>query len=246
MEIFVQSRGFSSEFDYCWQPKVAPFLDRIASLIQDDYPSTVLARIDSKLILLATGLSSPEKKDFRDRTIQHSLMWVLDDDLDADQQIRAIAIEALREKLADRVDKYIHLGGEAGFSFSEAEIKNMSSSLLDQNPVGSDPPRELTTKIAKTSRELREDIAEKLQHYSLPKSYEFVVIVTGIKAEKALEKAGAWRSLSSLVKSNDWRDLVTSSDIGEDTSRNFRRAVVIILLVITAILVLLLILNLLT
>jgi len=246
MKAFVRSSGVSQECGYCWVPKEPEQWSQISNLIESSSPSVVLTRSNNQLSLFVTGISSSDRRDFRDRTIRHCLAWVCSDNTNCEKRIRTIAIQALRGSLGRQVDQYITLvDNKAGFQVDFLGIENLAQ--IDVSLGSSDlPDAEYSPKIAKNFQELKDDIANKLQHYNLPKSYEFVIIVTGIKAEKILEKVGAWRSLSSMVKSDDWRDLVTSSDGDEATSRNFRRAVVIILLVITAILVLLLILNFLT
>jgi hypothetical protein len=212
MEIFIQSRGRSPDFEYCWHPQVPPQLSNISSLIQSESPSVVLARFHKKLMLLATGLDSIEKKDFRDRPIRHSIVWLFDENYDSEAQVRAIAVQALQGLLANQVDRYIQFGGESGFEVSIPGIEEMSRSFLSQESIGTSPlpSSELPPKIGKNSQDLRDDLAYKLQQYSLPKGYELIVISTGVKSEESLEKSGAWRSLSNLVKSENWRDVSKS------------------------------------
>lgn len=212
MDIFVQSRGYSPDFEYCWQPGIPPQLSSISSLIQSESPSVVLARFHKKLMLLVTGLDSPEKKDFRDRPIRHSVAWVCDENYDNDTQVRAIAIQALQGLLANQVDEYIQFGGESGFEASISEIERLGRTFLDKGKIESSPlpSSELPSKIGRNSQQLRDDLAYKLQRYNLPKIYELIVVATGVKSEEALEQVGAWRSLSSLIKSENWRNLERS------------------------------------
>lgn len=226
MEIFIQSSGRSPDFGYCWQPEVPPYLTTISKLIQSESPSVVLARFQGELILLTTGLESPEKKDFRDRPIRHSVCWRCSDNDYDEKKIRAIAVLALRGLLSVEVDKYIHLGGENGFEASFSELKSLSDSFLSE--IGSQCLLELEDehfqKIGKNSQDLKNDIADKLQQYRLPKGYKFIIVATGIKAEKPLEEVGAWRSLSTLVKSENWRSLSKS----EVQPQNFPQAAIVI------------------
>jgi hypothetical protein len=241
MEIFIQSRGRSPDFEYCWHPQVPPQLSNISSLIQSESPSVILARFHKKLILLATGLDSIEKKDFRDRPIRHSIVWLFDENYDSEAQVRAIAVQALQGLLANQVDRYIQFGGESGFEVSIPGIEEMSRSFLSQESIGTSPlpSSELPPKIGKNSQDLRDDLAYKLQQYSLPKGYELIVISTGIKSEESLEKSCAWRSLSNLVKSENWRDLSKS----EAQSPNFfGAAIAIAAAIVVAALILLVVL----
>jgi hypothetical protein len=153
MEIYIQSRGHSPDFEYCWQPSVPDELSRVSSLIQSDSPSVVLARFHKRLMLLVTGLVSPQKKDFRERPIRHSVVWFLDEDYDGEAQIRAITVRALQGLLADQVDEHIQFGGESGFEASIPGIEKMSRSFLSQNEIGilPLPSSELNSKIGKDS-----------------------------------------------------------------------------------------------
>jgi hypothetical protein len=238
MDIFVQSRGHSPDFEYCWQPEVPPQLSSISSLIQSESPSVVLARSRGKLMLLTTGLESSEKKDFRDRPIRHSIFWYCNDNSYEETQIRAIAVQALRGLLSAQVDKHINLGGGNGFEISFSELKNLTESLPIEIESQRLPESEESPKIGKNSQDLRDDLAYKLQQYSLPKGYELIVIATGIKSENSLEKAGAWRSLSNLVKSENWRNSFRSE--GQQSSF-FGVAIAIIVAVIVVIALILLV-----
>lgn len=244
MDIFVQSRGRSPDFEYCWQPEVPPHLTTISNLIQSESPSVVLARFHKKLILVATGLDSPEKKDFRDRPIRHSIAWILDENYDNETQIRAIAVQALQGLLANRVDRYIQFGGENGFEASISEIDRMSRSFSSEEVIGTLPlpSSELPPKIGKNSQSLRDDLAYQLQQYSLPKGYEFIVIATGVKAEDSLEKAGAWRSLSNLVKSEDWRK-TSSSEVPQSSFFGVAIAIIVAVIVVIALILLVVLLH---
>jgi hypothetical protein len=244
MDIFVQSRGRSPDFEYCWQPEVPPHLTNISNLIQSESPSVVLARFHRKLILLATGLDSPEKKDFRDRPIRHSIAWVLDDNYDNETQVRSIAVQALRGLLASRVDRYIQFGGENGFEVSISEIDRMSCSFLREEVMGTSPlpSSELPPKIGKDSQDLRDDLAYKLQEYSLPKGHELIVIVTGVKSEDSLEKAGAWRSLSNLVKSENWRNS-SRSEVQQPSFFGAAIAIIVAVIVVIALILLVVLLH---
>lgn len=230
MDIYVRSRGHSPDFEYCWQPEVPPHYASISPLIQTESPSVVLARFDQQLLLLVTGLKSPKKSDFRDRPIRHSVTWVWNENDDNEKLIRAITIQALRGLLVNRVDQYIQFGGESGFEASISELERMSHLILNEEEieVSSLPSSELTPKIGKNSQELRDDIAKKLQQYSLPKIHKLIVVNTGVKSEESLEKAGAWRYLSKQVKSEDWRDLSSR----EAEPRNFLKAAITIVVAV--------------
>lgn len=243
MDIFVQSRGRSPDFEYCWQPEVPPDLSNIFSLIQSESPSVVLARFRKKLMLLATGLDSPGKRDFRDRPIRHSVAWICNDNDYDEMQMRAIAVQALRGLLISQVDEYINWDDEIGFKASFSGLKNMSQSFLGADIESlSLPPSGEFSRIGKNSQNLRDDLAYELQRYSLPKGYEFLVIATGIKSEESLEKAQIWRSLSNLVKSENWRDL-SRSEGEQSTFFGVAMAIIVAVIVVIALVLLVVLLH---
>lgn len=244
MNIFVQSRGCSLDFEYCWLPAVPPYLATISNLIQSESPSVVLARFHKELVLLATGLDSPEKKDFRDRPIRHSIVWILDENDDNETQVRAIAVQALQGSLANQVDRYIQFGGENGFEASIPDIEIMSRSFSSGELMGISPlpSSELPLKIGRNSRDLRDDLACKLQDYRLRKGCEFIVIATGVKSEDALEKAGAWRSLSNLVKSENWKKL-SKSEVQQSSFFGMAIAIIVAVIVVIALIMLIVLLH---
>ena len=242
MNIYVQSRGYSPDFGYCWMPELPTYLSKVSSYIQNDSPSLVLARFDGNLFLLVTDLSSPEKKDFRDRHIRHSVAWVCEENDENEKMLRAIAVEALRDRddltkqvdLTRQVDQLIQLDGTQGFTFEKPQFEGLSKSILDSfKPESSDNVPDKTIKIAKNSQELKSLLAEELQKSDLPSGYELLVVVTGIKSEDTLRKAHIWRSVSSLVKSESgvWEDIVEKG--GQQT--NFLLAIALIIVAIAII-----------
>jgi hypothetical protein len=236
MEIYVQSRGYSPNVEYCWQPEVPPHLNKISGLIQSESPSVVVGRFDKELILLVTGLQSFER-DFRDRPIRHSIAWICSDNKHDERKIREIAVQALQGLLRDRVNQCIEVGGESGFKLVDRKLQEMTDSFKGEEIEERDlKDLEKSRKIGKNSQELRDDLKNELQKYSLPKEYEIIVVSTGIKSEESLKKAGIWRSLSSLVKSDEWRDLSSS----EVKKSNFSLVAIAIIVIVTIVMMIVL------
>ncbi|NEZ64602.1 hypothetical protein D0962_17710 [Leptolyngbyaceae cyanobacterium CCMR0082] len=146
-----------------------------------------------------------------------------DNDFD-EKKIRAITVTFLKGLLSAQVDKYIHLGGENGFEVSFSELKSLSDLFLKEIESQHLPEDEHSQKIGKNSQDLRDDLAYKLQQYSLPKGYELIVVATGVKSEESLARTGAWRSLSNLVKFQEWKKLSTG---GAQPSNFFGAAIAI-------------------
>jgi hypothetical protein len=232
MKIYIQSRGSSPDFDYTWQTEVPSFLSRMSGYIQSESPSVVLCRFDGKLFLLVTALESATKKDFAGRVIRHSVAWVCDDNNENEMLLRALAVEALQGVLSSKVDKLIDLDRKTGFSFQEEDFEKLGNSILQEGAIENSPlaESEITRKIAKNSQKLKEDLAYKLQRFSFPSNYELLVVVTGIKSEDSLAQANIWRSLSSLIKSDNWEPVPNKKK--EEQKQNFPMAIALILLLV--------------
>jgi hypothetical protein len=84
-------------------------------------------------------------------------------------------------------------------------------SANSSTPLLASKPPNLTKKIGKNSPNLRNQLAEELKQYQLPTEAGTLVIVTGIKKRETLENAGIWRSLSTLVETDDWEEISTKS-----------------------------------
>ena len=217
MEIYVQSRGISQ--DYCWltensQHRVpSPIPQQITDLIQTEALSVVIARLNNQLLLLVTGLEASDRTDFQNRKIRNSVAWLGEDSDKDERTLRALAVSALRGSLKEEIDSAVKSGGEEGFQVCFEDIKEITS----RAKAGNQPlkPGMEKKQIGRTSDELKVQLANVLNQYCLPKSKSEVqaivplVVVTGIQAREALEKAGVWRSLSSLIDSNSkgWEEL---------------------------------------
>ncbi|GAA6616600.1 hypothetical protein [Scytonema sp. NUACC26] len=204
MKIYVQSRGFSQDYDYCWLPEVPPILRqyRINDVIQSESPSVVLGRYDNRLLLLVTGLEASERADFQGRKIRNSVAWVGEDNEANEQKLRAIAAYALRGLLDTDLDKAVKFGGEFGFEVAFDIISHFQVDEVKQFNA------KLESKIGRNSEYLRNDIAYELEERCLPKGNGFnnipLVVVTGIKSVNALKQANVWRGLSNLVPGEGW------------------------------------------
>jgi hypothetical protein len=241
MKIYIQSRGNSPDFDYCWQSEVPSLLTRISSYIQSESPSVVLARFENQFILLVTGLASSDKKDFVGRVVRHSVAWVCEESDDNEKQLRAIAVQALQGVLSSKIDRLIQFGSKNGFKFENSEFEKLNQSILDEETVGNMPleASETRPKMAKNSQGLRDSLAGDLQRSCLPKNYEIMVVVTGIKSEDSLIQTRIWRSLSNLVKSDNWKDIPKK----ESQQPNFQMAILAIVAVLAIAIIILIVLH---
>lgn len=210
MEIYVQSRGFSQEFDYCWLPEVPAIIknNRVYDIIQSESPSLVLGRYGKQLLLLVTGLKSKKRHDFRGRIIRNSVAWVCDDNFENEQLFRGIAAHALRgcNLLDDEVDKAIEFGGEDGFEFNPNLLKLLNLKSTNSRESQNEPG------LDRNSEDSKNYLAYELEERCLPKGNSFqntpLVIVTGNKSEATLKDARVWRGLSNLVRENErkWKE----------------------------------------
>ena len=210
MKIYVQSAGFSQEQDYSWQEIIKDEQKQIDEpdwvkekkvLLQTEAHSIFLGRESNQLILLVTGMKASKRKDYRGRTIRNSIALIAQDNEDNEQKIRGITVLALEGKLENNIDSAIKEGGEYGFEVSYETIDNLiKASLQTKNSTGTKP-----VMIGKNSEDNRKIIADELKEYRLPQktsayASEALVVVTGIKKEDDLKKAGVWRALSTLIE----------------------------------------------
>ena len=236
MKIYVQSRGRGQDEDYCWLRVTAvseasaqenrQYLEvpapiaKVSNLIQSESPSLVLARYDEELLLLLTGMEAKERTDLRGRKIRNSVAWVGADSEDNEQKLRAIAASFLQDLLSEDIDKAVKFGGQYGFEVSEPAILEMEA--IEKASNGD---TKLEWRLGKNSEDLRELLAYELESRRLPEDNGPLVVVTGIKAESALEEAGVWRGLSNLgkadsVKANDWKKPYKKSlESGEEAQK---------------------------
>ena len=213
MKIYVQSAGFSQERDYSWQeitknkqkPIEEPdWVQENKDLLQTETHSIFLGRESNNLILLVTGMKASKRKDYRGRTIRNSIALIAQDNEENEQKIRGIAVLALEGKLENEIDSAIKEGGEYEFAVSYQTIENtIKASLQTKNSTGTKQ-----VMIGKNSEDNRKIIADELKEYRLPQkssayASEALVVVTGIKKEDDLKKAGVWRGLSNLVEKED-------------------------------------------
>ncbi len=223
MDIYVQSRGFSQDEDYCWlkiargesaKVEIPPISIDVSKLIDNDTPSLVLTRLSEQLLLLLiTGIEPEGRIDFLDRQIRIAVAWVGDNS--EEYILRYLAIRALKEQdrndyslssensLTEEIDKAITLEGEYGFKVSPSLMEQLVSQYTSAALVSNQPPN-LTKKIGPNLPKLKNELAEELLNCHLPTEIAPLVVVTGIKKRETLESHGVWRSLSSLIDTEDW------------------------------------------
>lgn len=237
MKIYVQSRGIAQENDYRWLrikpdstcrleipsilkkniPINASFSTTIPDLIDSQKPSIVLVESDHEFLLLVTGLPTRgERTDFVGRKVRNSVAWIRLyanelERIESEQLMRKLAVCALREELAEQVDRAITIGGEHGFEVSWEALSRLTESL----DIRALEPEE-KAKASSNTPQHRIELALELEQYSLPQvnKHRILVLVTSIKSQDALEKVCVWRGLSNRIESNDWVDLGNSSTYG--------------------------------
>lgn len=245
MKVYLQSAGNSPDFDYAWQQEVPSFLSRVSGYIQSESPSVVLCRFEDQLFLLVTALESATKKDFAGRVIRHSVAWICDVNDENEMLLRAIAVEALQGVLSSKVDRLVDLDRKTGFTFREDDFQRLGNSILQEGAIEKSPldDSEITRKIAKNSQKLKEDLAYKLQRFNLPSNYELLVVVTGIKSEDSLAQANIWRSLSSLVQSENWEQVPNKKKEGVLPKKLIQAISLLLLLLIIGLVIFLILLK---
>lgn len=217
-KIYVKSRGFYQNHDYCWvdnENKLVQEPDsvtKVQDLIESESFSVVIARGNDKqnqeyLLLLITGIQS-NCKEFRNRTILTSVAWECDNSNESEQYLRAIASDVLgsNSKVEDEIHKSIKASTEHGFEAVFNKLHNLTIKTVENNPP------ELNQWFDKNLPGTKQKLSKELQSSRLPKSNDLkdlmlkdkdkhtaLVVVTGSKSESAFKEAGIWRGLSKLV-----------------------------------------------
>ncbi|MBW4508415.1 MAG: hypothetical protein KME64_18145 [Scytonematopsis contorta HA4267-MV1] len=209
MEVYVQSRGYAQEHDYCWvdenrriveEPRL---VNKFQYLIQREVESLLLARDkeSNQLLLLLTGIKSEKRKDFQNRTIQISVAWLCESSKNNEQILSSLAISFLERELISKIDFAVNEGayeeGENyGFRFSFNKPNQLCNYDSNSNKKG-----ELAEGINNISESYKIDLIEELKSKLLPTRDGVLVVVTGIKSKSALQ-AKVWRGLAKLVDDN--------------------------------------------
>lgn len=231
LEVYVQSAGNPQELGYCWLDQAPTLLSKsnVVKLLEPNSHSLVIARSDGQLFLLIVGLSS-SRQDFRGRVIRNTVLWVSPDGKE-EEQLRAIAVSALRNELTEKVDQLIWTDDAIGFDFDRDKLPRLDVGI---QPTNEEPEQQC--KIAKLSDALRKKLASELERCRLPDGNGPLVIMTGNRNESALIEIPVWRGLSKLVKSDadKWKD-IRDPETGEKVF--FAIAIALILLVAIVILV---------
>ncbi len=122
MKIYVQSRGYDQNKDYCGikalpdgtvKQEIPPLSQNAISLIETSSPSVVLERLpEAGLLLLITGFESEKCMDIIGRKIRIDLALVGTDTDDNELILRQLAARALVDEKHQVLTKEISLGVE--------------------------------------------------------------------------------------------------------------------------------------
>lgn len=236
MTIYVQSRGKSQDYDYCWlevrrdsqRLETPPELEKVQpeELIDSQNPSIVLARSGKYLVLLITTLrAGDERLDFMGRQIYNSVAWVEEDLPNKEKQLREIAIQALDKKLADIVKEAVESNADSAYGFRADFDKLKKLGGLSSQEERS-LPRALSQRHAgKDSKYLRDNLIKELTEYSLPElsgNIQILVVITTMKSLNGLKSKKVWRGLSSRIESEEWEN-IGDSEIEVIEGKNSRK-----------------------
>ncbi|RQH08835.1 putative Ig domain-containing protein [Okeania hirsuta] len=217
--IYVQSRGISQ--DYQWNETnfdnntqkqktvdYPPLVKNFKDLLDSRTPSLLLARCENKLLLLVADIPS-QRRDYMSRIIRNSVAWIGEEQ---DEQIlRALAVRGLQSLLGEdysfqeEINNAVKSDREKGFTIeiNGLEVNNLAQEI--QVKSESSLPSEIAKrKIAKIGDKRINELINELKEHKLPQHNGALVVVTGNKAQSALEEASVWRGVSKLVNSEDW------------------------------------------
>ncbi len=236
MQIYVESRGFAQDDDYHWlevtqenqkliEKEDLPniLLDAIQLIDSEDF-SLVLSRQNNQLLLLVTGLKTEGRIDFVERQIRISVAWIAEYSKSKESAFSILASSALKDEkckfLTEKISQAVIMEEHSGWLVDYLKIAQLVNGngsqkiLLDRTP-------NLTKKIAQISPEKKQELAEEIESYSLPNESVVLVVVTGIKKEETLVKAGVWRGLSSLINEKDWHPIPIVSPDENNSNKLF-------------------------
>jgi hypothetical protein len=221
MEIYVKSRGRQQDNDYKWikasnQQSLnggsLPFLLKEAtSLIDADSFAVVIIKKQGSLALLISGLSS-SRTDYMGRIIHNSVCWIgkyMDEPV-----LRSIAARALRNTLQQEINNIIISGGNPGFQIIYPDIQELTSRNKETN--FSSDKKQLTASekrqlIGNISEKMKKELADTIDQYDFPETYEIPVIVTAGQSNIMQDQEknyNIWRFLSKVPGLDDWNEFV--------------------------------------
>ncbi|MCI0490395.1 MAG: hypothetical protein L0229_27695 [Blastocatellia bacterium] len=223
MQVYVRSRGRGPDRkesketqDYFYwlecetNEKTSPLefwaMKEYARLIEPEEFGLLIARRDSKLVLIVARLISTDRIDFQQTPVFNSLVCISDDPED-ERCLRGIAVAALDENggcLRDIVDQAITFDADSPIGWRVS--KDLVDKLKEFDALGSSPPKEENL-TGENNRILREGLKKDLNECALPTRSGILVVVTKFISIGDFVTAEVWRSLSAGVSSNDWLPL---------------------------------------
>ena len=213
MKIYVNSRGYGGEEDYHWHVLDASGDRPVAiplgyqqyvhgAMIYSEDESYIVGSFGIELGLVVTGIVSLSRKDFLQRAIHDTLLFIGSQTDDA--ILRGVVAQALCDSLwlPTLLDRAITFDKEQRFKIQRDVINEV---LSHQNMGQANPdPIPLTRRLSDTSRR---ELGEELKTVRLPSHEGFLVVVTTIQSLQKLSNAGFWRALSKGVNSEEnWED----------------------------------------
>jgi len=256
--LFLRSKGKSRDYTWlkadhtCGEP---PQYAEILEILDGESPSIVILQSDSnyepsQLILFISNSPSSHRRDFQGRVIRDSIFWVQENTLENDNFFRKVTACILQkpEALQPIFDEVIEFPipeeneDSIGFDFNPEMLKDKLLRLEPSFSASLSTVNCSQSKRIKSSESARKQLAEELlNREKLPQGYKFLVVVTGNKSEANLEKFKIWRSISKLVKSDEWEEVPNPEGT---SSKKYAAIVILVISVLTvAIAVFLLVAN---
>ncbi|MEA5472060.1 hypothetical protein [Spirulina sp. 06S082] len=227
LELYIRSRGFNQNFDYCWTQVTENTHDRketlpelfendANTLIYSESSSLILSRRNDRLFLLITAIEPKERLDFSGRQVRISIAWIGDDLKENELVFRKMAAQVLTDEgisqITEQISEAVTFGGQYGFQGDFIKLQNIIKLDTDIDSIQSNTLTEYkqtSHKLAKLTPQMKKKLAEELLQFQLPKVVSSsegypLVVVTEIKKEETLRKAFVWRGLSGLIDRDDW------------------------------------------
>ncbi len=207
MKVYINSRGYRQAEDYHWQEignqgerrvSEPPIISQFSHLINRENFSVLLAFSQNQLLLLITALEPQQSRaDTKGRIIRNSLALV--GNYSDEENLRSIAVSALRNELNQKLEDILEFGGSEGFRV-KVNLNDLLSQLITGTVNNSPPNRD--KRIQPLSPKNQDRLAKELQNHRLPRKNGALVngalvVVTESVLKSTLNNGNVWRGLTS-------------------------------------------------
>jgi hypothetical protein len=186
----------------------------VNDLLDEVKPSSLIYRINGKILLEVAGIESPERSSRMGRKVLNLIVWVADNNDENEKIIRKIAYSAIQNILgrdsifSDMIQKSINFYEREEFRGDLKKINDYVDKLPDvdsaQNP-------DLEQLIDIKSKDYLTQLAEDIKNYAFPRKWKasngadkedgvLVVVTEQLEQKDIFYQAEVWRGFASNVE----------------------------------------------